>query len=180
MCERWVGDRTDCNILTPSSSDYSNTSAGLLNRGSLRALCLELVLTASNCNSNSNCNWHQLTQAVCGTWLYNCLISTCFLWTSAIAPNSTRPQVKGIPLYLRPDALVSWLTAGSRVNMLLIYTYICVYTSMHLYIYTHISANCCWEGVTRSKGVWEGKSGRGGGGKWIVTIRLISFSLNPS
>ena len=55
-------------------------SAGLLNRGSLRAISLELVLTASNCNSNSNCKWLQLTQAVCGTWLYNCLTPTCFLW----------------------------------------------------------------------------------------------------
>ena len=25
MCEKWVGDGTDCNILTPSSSDYSST-----------------------------------------------------------------------------------------------------------------------------------------------------------
>ena len=30
-----------------------------------------------------------LTQAVCGTWLYNCLSSTCFLWAYASAPNST-------------------------------------------------------------------------------------------
>ena len=49
-----------------------------------QALCLELVLTVSNCNSNSNCNWLQLTQAVCGTWLYNCLTSTCFLWASQL------------------------------------------------------------------------------------------------
>ena len=26
VCEMWVGDWTDCNILTPSSSDYSSTS----------------------------------------------------------------------------------------------------------------------------------------------------------
>ena len=26
MCERWVGDWTDCNILTPSSSVFSSTS----------------------------------------------------------------------------------------------------------------------------------------------------------
>ena len=25
VCERWVGDATDCNILTPSFSDYSST-----------------------------------------------------------------------------------------------------------------------------------------------------------
>ena len=27
---------------------------------------------------------HQLTQAVCGTWLYNFLTSTCFLWASQL------------------------------------------------------------------------------------------------
>ena len=45
------------------------------------ALGWELVLTASNCNSNFNCltptNW-----TLCGTGLYNCLTSTCFLWAS--------------------------------------------------------------------------------------------------
>ena len=79
MCERWVGDRTDCYILTPSSSDYSSISfsfcwaaqPGVL---SAQALSWELVLTASNCN------WLQLTQTVSGTQLYNCLTPTCFLW----------------------------------------------------------------------------------------------------
>ena len=56
-------------------------SAGLLNRGSLRTAsplsgagshCLELQLEL------------QLTQAVCGTWLYNCSMSTCFLWASQL------------------------------------------------------------------------------------------------
>ena len=67
VCERWVGDWTDCNILTPSSSDYSSTSFLILLGCSTGgpegpAFCWELVLTASNCNSNFNCNWHQLTQ----------------------------------------------------------------------------------------------------------------------
>ena len=33
----------------------------------------------------------QLTQAVCGTWLYNCLTFTCFLWRTHLPPslNST-------------------------------------------------------------------------------------------
>ena len=55
-------------------------SAGLLNQGpeSPSALsgadshCLELQLEL------------QLTQAVCGTWLYNCLTLTCFLWASQL------------------------------------------------------------------------------------------------
>ena len=78
MCERWVGDGTDCNILSVplTIAVLHSHSAGLLNRGSLRATsplsgagshCLELQLE------------FQLTQAVCGTWLYNCLSSTCFL-----------------------------------------------------------------------------------------------------
>ena len=80
-----------------------------------QALCWELVLTASNCNSNFNCNWLQLTQAVCDTRLYNCLTYTCFLW----APQLHRIQpVKVIPWYIRPDAPVSWLTAGPKVSTL--------------------------------------------------------------
>ena len=56
-------------------------STGLLNWGSLKATSpqsgagshyLELQLEL------------QLTQAVCGTWLYNCLTFTCFLWASRL------------------------------------------------------------------------------------------------
>ena len=124
LCERWVGDGTDCNILTPSSSGQSSTSSSFCwaaQSGILRAqaLCWELVLTASNCNSNSNkltpTNWLQLTQAVCGTGLYNCLTSTCFLWASQL--NWIQP-INVIPWYLRPDTPVYSLTAGSKVNML--------------------------------------------------------------
>ena len=84
MCERWVGDWTDCNILTPSSSDYSSTSfsfgwaaqpgapegpSSLLGAGSH---CLELQLEL------------QLTDSNYGTRLYNCLTSTCFPWASQL------------------------------------------------------------------------------------------------
>ena len=120
VCERWVGDWTDCNILTSSSSDYSSTSFSFCwaaQPGVLRAqaLCWELVLTASNCNSNFNCNWLQLTRTVSSTGLYNCLTYTCFLWAWY---NSTHPHVKVISWYFRPDIPVSRLTAGSKVNML--------------------------------------------------------------
>ena len=104
-------------------------SAGLLNRGpeGLSPLSgagshsgilppTRLELTASNSNSNwtnspsnSNCNCNsnwtrtdsrlELTQAVCGTWLYNCLTSTYFLWAYASAPNSTTSTGQGdIPI----------------------------------------------------------------------------------
>ena len=120
VCERWVGDGTDCNILTPSSSDYTSTSFSFCwaaQPGVLRtqALCWELVLTASNCNSNFNCNWLQLTRTVCGTGLYNCLIPTCFLWASHL--HRIQP-IHMSRWYLWPDAPVSQLTAGSKVNML--------------------------------------------------------------
>ena len=85
-----------------------------------RWLSLQNLVLNCNWNSNwtlpaSNSNW---TQAVCGTWLYNCLMPTGFLWAYASAPNSTRPQVKVIFRYLRPDTPVSWLTAWSRVSIL--------------------------------------------------------------
>ena len=59
VCERWVGDWTDCNILTPSSSDYSSTSFSFwwaAQPGVLRAQapCWKLILIPSNCNSNTN------------------------------------------------------------------------------------------------------------------------------
>ena len=42
---------------------------------------------------------HELTQTICGTWLYNCLTSTCFLWAYASAPNSTTSTDQGnIPI----------------------------------------------------------------------------------
>ena len=50
----------------------------------------------SNCDWNSTgTDWLQLTQAVCSTWLYNCLTPTCFLWAYASAPNSTTSTCLG-------------------------------------------------------------------------------------
>ena len=68
----------------------------------------------------------QLTQAVCGTWLYNCLTPTCFLLAYASAPNSTTSTGQGdIPIsstgctcFAYLHRCISWLTAGSRVNTL--------------------------------------------------------------
>ena len=87
MCEKWVGNWKDCYILTPNSSDLRSTSflfCWAAQPGVLRAkaFCWELVLSASNCNSNFNWNWPHLTRTLCGTGLYNCSSSTCFLWAS--------------------------------------------------------------------------------------------------
>ena len=91
-------------------------SAGLLIRGSWGPKpsaggWFSLPQTATRTPTN----WLQLTQAVCGTWLYYWLTYTCFLWASQL--HRIQP-VKVIPWYLRPDAPVSWLMAGSKVNML--------------------------------------------------------------
>ena len=83
-------------------------------------------------------NWLQLqlelglTQAVCGTWLYNCLTTTCFLWAYASATFTEFNHVHRsrwysdifdrMHLFRCSSAYlhrcISWLTAGSRVNML--------------------------------------------------------------
>ena len=111
-CWCWLSVRgeletgTDCLILTQSSSDHRRTSSssslGFLNCVSLEA--------ASSQSANWFSHWHlvpnwlplqlELPQAVCGTWLYNCLISTCFRCFSA---------------YLH--RFISWLMARSRVNI---------------------------------------------------------------
>ena len=88
MCERWVGDGTDCNIMTPSSSDYGSTSSSFCwaaQPGSWRPKpsvwsWFSLPRTATRTPTN----WLQLTQAVCGTRLYNCLTPTFFLWASQL------------------------------------------------------------------------------------------------
>ena len=100
--------------------------------GSLRAqaVCLELVLTLRASYLQLQLQLElQLTQAVSGTWLYNCLTPTCFLWAYASAPNSTMSTGQDdMPISLTgctcfcPSAYlhwcISWLTAQSRANML--------------------------------------------------------------
>ena len=125
MCERWVGDWTDCNILTPSSSVFCSTSFSFCWAAQPEVLraqapCLELVLTASNCKSNFNCL--TLTEPVRGTGLYNYLTSTCFLWAShlhRIQPVHGQGYIlissTGCTCYLH--RCISYLTAQPRVNM---------------------------------------------------------------
>ena len=119
MCERWVGDWTDCNILTPSSSVFSSTSflfCWAAQPGSWGPSSLwELVLTIAS--------YFQLTERVCGTGLYNCLTLTCFLWAShlhPIQPNHSQGYTlissTGCTCYLHRR--ISYLTTRPRVNML--------------------------------------------------------------
>ena len=80
---------TDCYILIPSSSDHSSTSftfwLGCSTEGHRgpKALSLQAVLTQASCPQLQL--ELELTQAVCGTWLYNCLMLPCFLWAYASA-----------------------------------------------------------------------------------------------
>ena len=112
-------------------------SAGMLIRGSLRAqaFCLELVLTASNCNSNSNCNWLQLTQTVCGTWLYNCLTPT---WASQLQWIQPVHRSRWYPdIFDRMHLLftqVHLLTDSSVAGQYVTHTH----THTHTYIYIYI------------------------------------------
>ena len=109
MCEGWVGDRTNCNILSPSSSVFSSTSfsfswaaqsgalrvhSPLLDAGSLYSTYLQL--TDSNQVNLSVAPgyiivWHP--PASCGRH---------------ICTQFNPSTVKVIPWYLRPDALVPW------------------------------------------------------------------------
>ena len=89
-------------------------SAGLLNRGlegpsplsgagshspGILSPIATGTLTRTAWNWLSVCLELRLTQAVCGTWLYNCLTPTCFLWAYASAPNSTTSTGQGdIPI----------------------------------------------------------------------------------
>ena len=119
VCKGWVGDGTNCNILTPSSSGHGSTSflfCWAAQPGSWGPKpSVSSWFSLPRCANRTPTNWLQLTQAVCGTRLYNCLTSTCFMWVLQF--HQIQP-VKVIPWYLQPDAPVSWLTAGSKVNML--------------------------------------------------------------
>ena len=92
VCERWVGDRNRLQHIDPKFlcivAALLPHSAGLLNQGpegpsplsEPGSHCLELQLELQL--QLTPTSWLQLTQAVCGTSLYNCLTSTCFLWAS--------------------------------------------------------------------------------------------------
>ena len=114
MWERWVGDRTDCNILTPSSSDYSSTSSSFCwaaqpgswgpkpSAGSWFSLRGQLRLEL-NCNSNSNwleLQWHPVIKLFD---IHLLLVSVLF------APNSTRLRSRWYPdIFDRMHLLFNW------------------------------------------------------------------------
>ena len=94
MCMRWVGDWTDRNILTPSSSVFSSTSfsfcwaaqSGVLQAHSplLGAGSLYSILS----RTNWPCLWHRVI------WLFD---THLLLVDITSAPNSTHPQSRLYP-----------------------------------------------------------------------------------
>ena len=88
MCERWVGDWTNCNIFTPSSFVFSSTSFSFswaAKQGVLWAHGPLLVAVSLYCVLSPT-NWLELNEPVCRTGLYNSLTYTCFLWASHLHP----------------------------------------------------------------------------------------------
>ena len=124
MCERWVGDWTNSNILTPSSFVFSSTSFSfcwVAQSGVPRAHS-PLLGAGSLYNILSPTNWLQLTEPVCGPGLYNCLTSTCFLWASHLHPihpvhsqGYTLVSSTGCTCYVH--RCISYLSARPRVNI---------------------------------------------------------------
>ena len=109
----WRRNR-DCNILTPSSFDYSSTSFLILLGCSIGGPEVPIPLLGAGFHCLELQLELQLTDSNYGTDFDTQLL----LVSVASAPNSTRPHVKVISGCLRPDTLVSWLMAGSKVNML--------------------------------------------------------------
>ena len=119
MCERWVGDWTNCNILTPSSFVFCSTSFSFCSAAQSRVLRAHspLLGAGSLYNILSPTNRLQLTEPVCGTGLYNCLRSPASC-ERRICTQFNLSTVKAISWCLRPDAPVSRLTAEPKVNIL--------------------------------------------------------------
>ena len=117
VCERWVGDWTNCNILIPCSFVFSSTSFSFCwaaQSGVLRAHSPPLGAGSLSYLQLTDFNLTELPAA----------LGYIIVWrppTSCERRNCTQfnpSTVKVIPWYLRPDAPVPWLTAGSKVNML--------------------------------------------------------------
>ena len=119
MCERWVRDWTNCNILTPSSFVFGSISSSFCRAaqsGVLRAHS-PLLGAGSLYSILSPTHWLQLTElpVAPGYIIVGRLPASCERRICTLFNPST---VKVIPWYCRPDAPVPWLTAGSEVNML--------------------------------------------------------------
>ena len=134
VCERWVGDRDRLLYIDPSSSDHSSTPfafwLGCSTIGHWGSKPSVWSWFSFYWHPISNWNWNWLTQAICGTWLYNCLMPTCFLWAYASATTTELNHIhrsrwysdifNRMNLFRCSSAYlhrcISWLMAQSRVN----------------------------------------------------------------
>ena len=125
MCERWVRDWKNCNILTPISSGYCSTSFSfctvLLNRESWGpiALCWELVL--------STASYLQLLHRVISLFDIHLLHVSV-----ASAPNLTRPQSRLYPdIFDRMHLFVDWRLGRRSIC----YTYSCFFFCFFFFVF---------------------------------------------
>ena len=88
MCERWVGDWTNCNILTPSSFVFISTSFSFCwaTQSGIPRAHSSLLGAGSLYSIWSPTNWLQTNWTSCRIGLYHCLTSTSFLWASHLHP----------------------------------------------------------------------------------------------
>ena len=112
MCERWVGDWTNCDILTPSSFVFCSTSFSFCwaaRSGVLRAHS-PLLGAGSLSSILSPTNWLQLTELpVAPGYIIVCRPPAFF--RRHICTQFNPSTVKVIPWYLRPDAPVIYTSA---------------------------------------------------------------------
>ena len=126
MCERWVGDWTNCNILTPSTFVFCSSTFSFCwaTQSEVLRAHSPLLVARSLYSILYPTNWLQLTEFPVAPGY----IIVCRLPASCERRTCTQfypPTVKVMPWYLRPDAPVPWLTAWSMVNMLQMFVLFC-------------------------------------------------------
>ena len=110
MCERWVGDWPNCNILTPSSFGSASFSfCWAAQSGALRAHN-PLLGAGSLYGILSPTTESKLTELVCGPGLYNCLRPPASCGRH-IYTQFNPSTVKVIPWHLWLDGLVIYTGA---------------------------------------------------------------------
>ena len=167
---------TDCHILTPSSSDNSSTSfafwlgCSTVGPEGPSPLSVAVLTPASYLQLEVQLEL-QLTQAVYGTWLYNCLMPTCFLWAYTSAPNSTTSTGQGdIPtsstgcicffclftqVHLLIDGSVKGRYATITVFLLLVWLLHQVWKTWYAEIFTHSLMEKRERSMPFPKGKWK-------------------------
>ena len=124
VCEKWVGDWDRLQHIDPKFFWHSSTSfafwlgCSTVGHWGPKLSVWSWFSLRGHPISNCDWNWTDLTQAVCGTWLYNCLTPTCFLW--AYAPDSTTSTGHGeIPISSTGCTCFAVLRLFTQVHLLI-------------------------------------------------------------